>query len=97
MDEVVLSIIVPTYKERDNIGILITRIDLTLRSVRIPCEIIIIDDNSPDGTADYAEKLSKTYPVRIVRRPGKLGLSSAVLDGVRVSRGAWSVCQIQYQ
>jgi len=88
MDEVVLSIIVPTYKERDNIGILITRIDLTLRSVRIPYEIIIVDDNSPDGTADYAETLSKAYPVRIVRRSGKLGLSSAVLDGVRVSRGS---------
>lgn len=82
-----LSVVVPTYNERDNIGVLIRRIDQTLKDARIPYEVVIVDDNSPDGTADHAEGLSKTYPVRVVRRPNKMGLSSAVLDGFRVSRG----------
>ncbi|MDJ0269482.1 MAG: glycosyltransferase [Aigarchaeota archaeon] len=62
--------------------------DRALRVCGVPYEVVIVDDSSPDGTADYAEGLSRIYPVRVVRRPGKLGLSSAVLDGVRASRGS---------
>jgi len=86
-NDVVLSIILPTYNERENIGVLLERIDRALRAAGIPYEVVIVDDNSPDGTAGFAEELSKTYPIRVVRRPGKLGLSSAVLDGFKVSRG----------
>jgi len=84
---VTLSIIIPTYNERENIGILIKKIHHVLNTIGIYYEIIIVDDNSPDGTADFAEELSKTYPLRVIRRPGKLGLSSAVLDGFKVSQG----------
>jgi len=85
---VLLSIVVPTYNERENIGELLKRIDKALSAENIVYEVIIVDDNSPDGTADYAEELSRIYPVRVLRRPGKLGLSSAVMDGVRLSKGS---------
>lgn len=80
MVTVLISVVVPTYNERDNIVELIRRIDNALKG--IDYEVVVVDDNSPDGTADVAEGLSKDYPVRVVRRPGKLGLATAVLDGV---------------
>jgi len=84
--EIELTVIVPTYNERDNIPVLLERIDKALSSHGIKYEVIIVDDNSPDGTADVAEKLSSKYPVRVLRRPGKLGLSSAVLDGIKLAK-----------
>ncbi|MEM0051945.1 MAG: glycosyltransferase family 2 protein [Sulfolobales archaeon] len=89
MVTVLISVVVPTYNERDNIVELIRRIDNALKG--IDYEVVVVDDNSPDGTADVAEGLSKDYPVRVVRRPGKLGLATAVLDGVRSSRGDYVV------
>ena len=50
-------------------------------------ELIIVDDGSPDGTADLAESYAPAHPVRVVRRPGKAGLASAVLAGFREARG----------
>jgi len=76
----IVSIIVPTYNERDNVEELIKRIHNSMENIGQKYEVIIVDDNSPDGTADKAEELSKTYRVKVLRRPGKLGLSSAVLD-----------------
>lgn len=80
-----LSIIVPTYNERENIKPLIERIGETLGQGEY--EILIVDDNSPDGTASVAESLSKDYPVRIIYRPGKLGLASAVVEGIGKAEG----------
>jgi len=80
-----LSIIVPTYNERENIKPLIERIGETLRQGDY--EILVVDDNSPDGTAGVAESLSKDYPVRIIHRPGKLGLASAVVEGIGKAEG----------
>ena len=50
-------------------------------------ELIIVDDGSPDGTADLAESYSDVHPVVVVRRPGKAGLASAVLAGFAQARG----------
>ena len=50
-------------------------------------ELIIVDDGSPDGTADLAESYAPAHPVRVVRRPGKAGLASAVLAGFGDARG----------
>lgn len=50
-------------------------------------ELIVVDDGSPDGTADLAESYADVHPVRVVRRPGKAGLASAVLAGFAQSRG----------
>jgi len=80
-----LSIIVPTYNERENVRPLIERIDETLGKGNY--EILVVDDNSPDGTADVAESLSKDYPVRVIRRPGKSGLASAIVHGMRRAEG----------
>jgi dolichol-phosphate mannosyltransferase len=50
-------------------------------------ELIIVDDGSPDGTADLAESYADAHPVKVVRRPGKAGLASAVLAGFAQARG----------
>ena len=83
-----LSVIVPTYNERDSLPILIDRLAKVAAGVVL--EIVIVDDGSPDGTGALAEHLARTAPmlIRVVHRPGKGGLASAVMDGVAVSQGA---------
>lgn len=83
-----LSLVVPTYNERDRLSELVAEVFRALRGQAIAGEIVIVDDNSPDGTGDLAETLSRTYPIQVVRRPGKLGLGSAVIAGFSVARGA---------
>lgn len=80
-----VSVIIPTYNEKDNIPLIIKQLDMYLRDIGY--EIVIVDDNSPDGTADVAEELSSKYPVRVIRRPRKMGLTSAIYDGMRYARG----------
>jgi dolichol-phosphate mannosyltransferase len=79
------SIIIPTYNEIENIGLLIDRIDQALK--KIPYEAVIVDDNSPDGTGEKAEELGKNFPVRVIHREGRLGLASAVLKGFELAGG----------
>lgn len=78
-----LSIVIPTYNERENIAPLVTRLDNCLKDY----EIIFVDDNSPDGTADEIRSLSGKYPVRVIGRKGKLGLTSAVVEGALAAKG----------
>ncbi len=86
IEKPVLSIIVPTYNESQNIPELFKRIESVFNG--FPFEIIVVDDNSPDGTADLAESLNLKYGnVSVCRRSGKLGLSSAVLHGFDNARG----------
>ncbi len=74
-----VSIIIPTYNEAENIGRLVPQIfKHCIRS-----EVIIVDDSSPDGTAGIAREMGRWFPVRVVERPGKIGLGSAVLEGFR--------------
>ena len=47
----------------------------------IDLELIVVDDNSPDGTGQVAEALKGQYPIQVIHRPGKLGLGSAVMEG----------------
>jgi dolichol-phosphate mannosyltransferase len=75
-----ISLIIPTYNERDNIKPLVERIHRALS--RHNYEIVFIDDNSSDGTAERAESLSEEYPVKVVVRRNKRGLASAVVDGL---------------
>lgn len=82
-----LSIVVPTYNESLALEDLFRAIQHVMNQTDIKYEIVIVDDNSPDGTADRAEELAQDFPVRVLRRPGKLGLSSAVLDGWAICRG----------
>jgi len=80
-----ISIVTPTYNERENIRLLIERISQVMSGRKY--EIIVIDDDSPDGTEEVAKELSKRYPVKILVRNGKFGLASAVLTGFKHARG----------
>jgi dolichol-phosphate mannosyltransferase len=84
-DEQSISIVVPTYNEAVTVPELARRLAAALGTRR--WELIVVDDGSPDGTADIAAALAPALPVRVVRRPGKLGLASAVVDGFAAARG----------
>ena len=75
-----ISIIVPTYKEKDNIVPLVERIQSSL--AQYDYEIVIVDDNSADGSEELVNGLAKKFPVKIIVRKNKRGLSSAVVDGI---------------
>ena len=76
-----VSIIIPTYNEAANIPLLVEEIFSTIDKSKIDAELIIVDDNSPDGTGKIAEELAAKFPVKVVHRAGKLGLGSAVREG----------------
>jgi len=78
-----ISIIVPTYNERDNITALVEKVHSVLAGEDY--EIVVIDDNSRDGTAELALSLSARYPVRVVVRRKERGLASAVVEGFKQS------------
>ncbi len=80
--------IVPTYNEKDNLDELVQRINSSCSKAGIECEIVIVDDNSPDGTGAKAEELAKSARMKVLHREGKLGLSSAVLEGFKVASGS---------
>lgn len=87
-----LSIVLPTYNESQNIVRMLDSIAETLPA-DTAAEIIVVDDNSPDGTADIASRHAKhilnnrKLHVEVIRREGKLGLSSAILTGVQSATG----------
>jgi dolichol-phosphate mannosyltransferase len=81
-----LSVVLPTYNERDNV-IPIAQQLLCLGD-RYNLEIIFVDDDSQDGTADVVRDLAHTYPeVRLIRRVGRAGLSSAIKEGILDATG----------
>ncbi|MBD3310351.1 glycosyltransferase [Candidatus Woesearchaeota archaeon] len=80
-----ISIIVPTFNEAKNIEKLVDRINKVMENERF--EIIVVDDNSPDNTWKIAKELPKDKHVRVLRRIGKSGLSSAVVDGFKIAKG----------
>ena len=82
-----VSIVVPTYNERDNVRPLCDGIRTALASAW-DYEVIIVDDNSPDGTADTVREMaSEDARIRLLQRPGKLGLGTAVADGFALAGG----------
>ena len=79
-----LSVIVPTFNESENISELYDRLEKTLTG--ISWEMLVVDDDSPDGTADVALSLARSgCAVRIIRRIGRRGLSTAVIEGMMAS------------
>ena len=82
------SILLPTYNERENLPVVVALIEEYLD--KTPHEIIIIDDNSPDGTSEIALELQHQLgPERVILKPrsGKLGLGSAYVHGSKYARG----------
>ncbi len=86
-------VIIPTYNEAENIQRLVTEV------LELPVDVgvIVVDDNSPDGTGDQAEAMAQAYPgrVHVVHRPGKLGLGTAYTAGFELALGqpgaAWAM------
>ena len=77
-----VSLVTPTYNERENIPLLAEEVFAALKpETDIDLELIVVDDNSPDGTGEVAESLTDRYPIRVIHRAGKLGLGSAVMEG----------------
>lgn len=88
LSEPLFSLVVPTYNEAGGLEELVSKIHSVLEPKGIHYELIVVDDNSPDGTADLGERLGQDFPVRVLRRSGKLGLSSAVIDGWKIAKGS---------
>jgi dolichol-phosphate mannosyltransferase len=82
------SLVIPTYNEAAGIGKLLAALDATFRSHSLDGEIIVVDDNSPDGTGAIVEEFAQHLPVLCLHRSGKLGLSSAVIEGWKLARSA---------
>jgi len=76
-----LAVVVPSFNERDNIELLYERLAVALKD--IPFEMIVVDDDSPDGTAELTRELALVYPnIRCIRRYGRRGLASACVEGM---------------
>ncbi len=76
-----LSVVLPTYNERDNIQPILNEIFQVARDYCL--EILIVDDNSSDGTSELVKNLAKKDPrIRLIRRVGRFGLSSAIKEGL---------------
>lgn len=76
-----LSIVVPTFNERENIPRLLNRLAQALPGISY--EVIIVDDDSPDGTCEVVREIAmRTRHIRLIRRVGRRGLASACLEGM---------------
>jgi len=90
-----VSVVLPTYDERENIGPLIEGI---LTHVQRPVEIVVVDDNSPDGTWQVVQAMVDQDPrIRLLRRTDERGLTTALEAGIRLAHGdviAWMDCDL---
>jgi dolichol-phosphate mannosyltransferase len=81
-----LSMVLPTYNERDRLAELTRTLFETTTAAGVDLELVIVDDNSPDGTGQLADDLaSASDRIRVVHRAGKLGLGTAVVEGFRAA------------
>lgn len=87
-----VTVIIPTYNEKDNIETLIAQ----LLTLPLGVHVIVVDDNSPDGTGAIADRLATESDgrVSVIHRPGKLGLGTAYIAGFKkaLAEGADLVC-----
>lgn len=89
MTETDVTIVLPTYNEAENLPLVCEEINDVLKGYKY--EILVVDDNSPDGTWKVAEKLGRKYPLRVIRRYSKLGLSSAILTGFYNAKAEFAI------
>jgi dolichol-phosphate mannosyltransferase len=88
-----VSIVVPTYREVENLRPLVTRIRSAMSHAKRSYEVIVVDDNSRDGTDRAVKELNDLgYAVRLITRVGEKDLSSAVLHGFSAANGETLVC-----
>ena len=79
-------VIIPTYNEKENIEAILRKV----MSLEGEFNVLVVEDNSPDGTADIVKRLMQEFPDRIFikERKGKLGLGTAYIDGFK-----WSIAE----
>jgi dolichol-phosphate mannosyltransferase len=82
-----ISVVIPTYNEARVIQQTLRRAVRALTLTGEEFELIVVDDAGSDSTAEIAEAMAAEIPVRVLRRPKRLGLGAAVVDGWRISRG----------
>lgn len=81
-----LSIVVPTYNEAENLPVLLEEVRNSLEGIDF--EMVIVDDDSPDGTAELAEEMKEKYPfLKVIKRENERDLATAVIEGFRKSKG----------
>ena len=87
------SVILPTYNESENIPLIVGLIFEMAEENNLDFEVVVIEDNSPDGTAKVVEELQQLYGKALVmhKRPGKMGLGSAYIDGLKFCSGNFIV------
>ena len=79
-----LAIVLPTFNESGNVGLLVDRLANSLAGIQY--EVIFVDDDSPDGTADVVRRPAETHQnVRVLHRIGRRGLASACIEGILAS------------
>ena len=79
-----LAIVIPTYNEAETIPSLINELFEKVKELVEKLDILIIDDSSPDGTADIVRKLGEKYEkITVIQRPKKMGLGAAYKEGFR--------------
>jgi dolichol-phosphate mannosyltransferase len=86
-----ISIVVPTYHEQPNLQPLLDRIAATLQPLNRPYEVLIVDDDSRDGTVETAAQLARKHPLRLIVRTENRDLSLAAVEGLRAARGQYLV------
>lgn len=86
-----ITVIVPTYKEAENLPLLIDRVAKVRDAHNLDIDMLIMDDNSCDGSVELVRSRAEKW-VQIIVRTADRGLSAAVLDGLRRAQGDWLVC-----
>jgi dolichol-phosphate mannosyltransferase len=93
-----LSVVLPTFNERDNLVPVLEALRSAL--AQHSYEVIVVDDDSEDGTADYARRLTADYPeMRVIQRINRNGLSSACVEGMMASHSPYLAvmdCDLQH-
>lgn len=89
-----ITVVIPTYNEAENLPRLVS----ALFTLPLPVSVLVVDDNSPDGTGQIADDLARQYPDRffVIHRPGRLGFGAAYLTGFQkaIERGADLIVQM---
>lgn len=87
-----VSVVVPTYREVENLPLLVERVFAVTREAGIVAEMVVVDDDSRDGTEERCRQLAATYELRLITRKDERGLATAVIEGFRQARGHLLLC-----
>jgi len=87
-----VTVVIPTFGEHDNLARLLPSLFAILQQARLDAEVIVVDDDSRDGTEALCERIAKVHVLRLITRRDQRGLATAVLCGLREARG--EVCVV---